>query len=131
MTNVLYFSGLASVDYSTWHSPIVLSGTCNEVSADGKCSSLSVWYVYKGKGLIPSSVMSQKSSNGFDTNVIHALDASAIPKFGLHQTRVLYGSIVKDTFVLEPLGMICKCFVTSGVSLPVAFPVSFYNYLQI
>ena len=72
-----YFSIWAdSTDYSTWYADVVVSGTCDEVTGAGKCSMLNVWYVYKGKTSIPASVMSPKTVNGFEMNVIHALDSS-------------------------------------------------------
>jgi len=91
-----------SVDYQTWYSPIVLTGTCDEINSDGHCSTINVWYVYKGREKLPENVMVPKNVNGFETYVIHALDAQRVSRFGLHQTRILFGSVEKDTLVLNP-----------------------------
>jgi len=92
-----------SVDYAVWTHPIAVSGTCAEVTHDGLCTRINVWHVYKGKTLIPSSVMTTQNVNNFDTSVIYKLNAENLRKrFRLHQTRILYGSIRDDVFVLEP-----------------------------
>ena len=93
------------VDYAVWTHPIALSGTCAEVTHDGLCTRINVWHVYKGKGLIPPSVMTTQIVNNFDTSVIYKLNAENLRKrFRLHQTRILYGSISDGVFVLEPQG---------------------------
>lgn len=101
----IVFSVVSSncVDYAVWNHPIAVSGTCAEVTHDGLCTRINVWHVYKGKTLIPSSVMTTQSVNNFDTSVIYKLNAENLRKrFRLHQTRILYGSIRDDVFVLEP-----------------------------
>ena len=55
---------------------------------------------------IPDSVM--KAPGKLGDSVMTSIDASQASRFGLHQTRILYGHIDEDVFVLEPQGMLPK-----------------------
>ena len=55
---------------------------------------------------IPESVM--KAPGRLGDSVMTQIDASGATRFGLHQTRILYGHIHDDVFVLEPQGMLPK-----------------------
>jgi len=94
------FAENAPVDYFVWNSPIVLTGTCSKVAPDGRCSEINAWHIYKGKAEIPDSVM--KAPGKLGDSVMTSIDASQASRFGLHQTRILYGHIDQDVFVLEP-----------------------------
>ena len=98
------------MDYQTWYSPIVLTGTCDGVNSDGHCSTINVWYVYKGRDKLPENVMvnitiydmmgrvinnlvASKESSGFKSAQWKAVDNFGQPvSAGVYLYRIETGS---------------------------------------
>ena len=72
------------IDFETWNSPIVFSGTCKSANGQGECSEINVWHVYKGKEPFNENLLQKEEQSGFDVNVLrafHATNLKEIMKF--------------------------------------------------